>query len=107
MEFSTWWIAALLVDSGWPRKKGVLRKRDVVDVRAVDGALTQLGQFGVVMGADAPEVALRLMTASFDQDWDEQSVAELVNGFLEKMLKKSCGSGQITIKRFYKKTRHQ
>ena len=84
MPFSDWWVATFLSTMGWPREEGLLRKRNVVDSMVADQALTLLGELGVVVGADASDVGLRLLTASFNREWDEQSVAELTKEYLDK-----------------------
>ena len=59
MPFSVWWLLAYLHGLGWPRKRGLLRRRPVVSALVLDGAIRGLAHVGCGLGASRPDLAAR------------------------------------------------
>lgn len=77
MAFPDWWMGAFLTSMGWPRSEGFLGRRRVVSSQVADMAMRQLGHMGMVLGADAPDVGMKLLRGCFERNWETEGVADL------------------------------
>lgn len=65
---------------GWPRKKGFLGNKAVVDTTVVDRSVHQLVRMGVGLGAGRPALAVHLLADAFrGRNWSTDSAAELLD----------------------------
>ena len=78
MNFSEWFLTQFLLGRGWPRKQGLLRRRQVVSAQAVDDVLDQLSLFGCGLGTGLPELAARVLAKgpAFGRDWKGQGATD-------------------------------
>ena len=82
MPFSLWWLMRCLRDLGWPRKRGLLRRRRVVGTVVLDSAVGRLAHIGCGLGASRPDLAARAIAQSFNnRDWEAEGVGDLLNMF--------------------------
>ena len=86
MAFPDYWYAETLRSMNWPRKEGgFLRKKWVVHSLLADMTLDGLIDTGIQIGADSPEIGLKLLASQFDTSgWhDDQGLREITT-FLDK-----------------------
>ena len=82
MPFSLWWLRRSLHGLGWPRKRGLLRRRLVVAALVVDSGVAQLAHVGCGLGASRPDLAARAIAQSFsERDWEAKGVGDLLDMF--------------------------
>ncbi len=69
-NFASYCLAGLLREVGFPRKSGLLRRKNIVDASAVDVAAKEMVRIAVGLGAGRPDLAIRLVADAFqDRDW--------------------------------------
>jgi len=78
MAFPDYWVAGFLKSMGWPRKEGkFFNKKWIVDSEIADRTLDQLIAVAIKIGADAPDVGIKLLVSQFDEkDWEDKNVLE-------------------------------
>jgi hypothetical protein len=82
INFSTFFTHSNLAQAGWPREKGWLRKKQVVDLGVFTSTISVLNQIGITLGAGAPEMAAKLLTHAFsNRDWANTSVHDFFDRF--------------------------
>jgi len=78
-DFPVYFLYGLLRSANWPRRVGMIAKKEVVDPRVVDTARVGLAELGVGLGAGSPALAARLLADIFrDRDWNTQPLSELL-----------------------------
>ena len=78
VSFPVFFVSGLLKRAGWPRKRGFLRRRRVVNRVVLYATLAQLVIMGIAMGTGRPQQAAQLLGQLFRaRDWVEQPAAEL------------------------------
>ena len=71
MPFPVWWMERFLLSLGWPRKRGLLGRRQVINALVLDGAVNRLAQASCGLGASRPDLAARGIAQVFsDRTWD-------------------------------------
>lgn len=88
-RFIEWYIAESLMQLGWPKSRGIFRKRRYVDTRVLDAVVEQAIQVAVGLGAGSPQRAITVLTDAFPNNaWTQDSTEALV-----QLLKE--GEGEI------------
>jgi len=78
MTFPAFWLFKFLNYAGWPRTKGLLIRKKVVNCTILWGAATQLAKAGIAIGALRPKIAVSLLGDLFpNRDWSRQPATEL------------------------------
>ena len=67
--FGFYYVTNLLREMGWPRKQGFLRGESY-DAGIVRGAIGQSVEWGSILGAGRPELALKMIAEMFRDHWD-------------------------------------
>ena len=86
MAFPHYWVAGFMNSMGWPRKEGkFFNKKWVVDSEVADRTLDQLIATAIQIGADAPDVGIKLLVSQFDdKNWDDMNELESFVDFLHQ-----------------------
>lgn len=80
-------VGSILHALGWPKKKGLIFKSEVVDKFALARAVESLVRVGIVLGTGKPEVALRLLADVFyGREWTSDHVTGIFHDFDPKPL---------------------
>jgi hypothetical protein len=75
--FGLWFYFGMVAHTGWPRKRGLLRKQVVNSVLA-DSIAHQLADAAQALGSEHPQLGLRLLTEAFlGRDWERQPPEEI------------------------------
>jgi hypothetical protein len=78
MTFPAFWLSGFLNHMGWPRKTGLLFRKDVVNYNVLWSSLVSLARAGIVLGISKPKTAINLFADLFPKrDWQKQTVKEL------------------------------
>ena len=79
LTFPDFFLFGMLRSMKWPRKTGLLVKKETVDPRIVDNVRFQLCQLGVTLGAGRPRLAAQLLAdVLFHRDWAKEPFGELL-----------------------------
>ena len=82
MSFSLWWLMRFLQSVGWPRKRGLFRRKLVVAAFVVDSGVARLAHVGCGLGASRPDLAARAIAQSFsNRNWEAEGVGDLLDMF--------------------------
>ena len=82
VNFPAYFLTNTMAKLGWPRKEGLVRRKEVVSLRTVGLTFRQLNHVGVVLGAGAPATASALFTHGFsNRDWASSPVDDFLTGF--------------------------
>ncbi|OHB62490.1 MAG: hypothetical protein A2167_03415 [Planctomycetes bacterium RBG_13_46_10] len=78
MTFPAFWFFGFLNYAGWPRTKGLLVRKKVVNYTVFCSAIIQLVKAGIALGSLRPQIAVSLLADLFGKrDWSQQPATEL------------------------------
>lgn len=82
ITFQFFFLNNLLTQVGWPRSKGIIFKKQVVNKIVLRSSVNELVQMGVVLGAVNPKTAIRLFAEAFrGRDFSKQPPNDLLHFF--------------------------
>lgn len=77
--FADYCLFNMLIEQGWPKSKGRLRKKLIVDADVIDSDVETTVAISVALGAGRPIVAAQLLAEIYENNpWTEDSVETLV-----------------------------
>jgi len=68
--FHRWFLYQQLANMGWPRTRGRIRRRLVVDRIAIEMVVSDIASQDAALAVAFPTRAMQLYSASFDRDWE-------------------------------------
>lgn len=82
--FGFYFVTTILRQAGWPKTRGLLNSKLVVDTRIADIVIDQMVDWSAALGASRPRLALRVIAWMFhDRDWDGENaprILDFING---------------------------
>ena len=93
MEFFIHWLIARLLETGWPKTEGILRRRRYFTEEAITLAMQDVIRIGLALGAGLPEAAKEIAARYTDTSTD---LEEWVNSMSEHGSKKWHGLNDVS-----------
>ncbi len=83
MTFFLLWIKTRLQENGWPKTRGLLKKKKVITEEAVINATQDAVRIAITIGSSLPEVA-RAIAITCVELFDEPTTCKAVNEWIDK-----------------------